>query len=48
MKTVKSDIDKDLLGVKNADWNGSVATQGYKVPLDHKKNLKEIRTGLAD
>ena len=48
VKTVKDQIDKDLLGTKDPKWNSSVGIVGHPETFNHKKNLKEIRTGLKD
>lgn len=48
VKTVKSDIDKDILGTKKPRWTSSVGLVGHPKPEQLSKTLFEIKTGLAD
>jgi len=48
VKDVKDNIDKDLLGTKKPKWTSTVGIVGHPEANDHKKTLKEIRTGMKD
>jgi len=48
VRTVKDEVDKDLLGTKKPAWDATVGTVGHDKDETTQKQLFEIKRGLRD